>query len=299
MERERAARAARAACVVEVGYNANHFVNDWRSIDGNPAPAGPGRHQRRRRFTTAVVPGTGDVITLANVVAHPEGRLEPLPRAADEGREALLEGRVAARLLRLVAHARRSQQLSRTCNDIDAEVAPGGHDRTHHFVASGVYELPFGRDRASAAVGRRGQRVLGGWSVSPIVTIASGAPLNLTVNGNPSNTGQNDRPNVVGDWQLDNPTPERWFNTAAFVANAPLHVRQRAAEPAARPGHVQPRRRAAQVVQGDRPRHRRPALRVVQRHQHAGTSATPTRRSATRTSAASRRPARPAATRSR
>jgi hypothetical protein len=39
------------------------------------------------------------------------------------------------------------------------------------------------------------------------------------VNGNPANTGQNDRPNVVGDWELDHPTPEQWFDTAAFVAN--------------------------------------------------------------------------------
>ena len=61
--------------------------------------------------------------------------------------------------------------------------------------------------------------IFGGWSVSPILTIVSGAPLNLTVNGNPSNTGQSDRPNVVGDWRLDNPTEDAWFNTAAFVAN--------------------------------------------------------------------------------
>jgi hypothetical protein len=39
------------------------------------------------------------------------------------------------------------------------------------------------------------------------------------VNGNPSNTGQSDRPNVVGDWQLEDPTVLQWFNTAAFVAN--------------------------------------------------------------------------------
>jgi hypothetical protein len=26
----------------------------------------------------------------------------------------------------------------------------------------------------------------------------------------------------VGDWQIDNPTAERWFNTEAFVANAPF-----------------------------------------------------------------------------
>jgi hypothetical protein len=100
--------------------------------------------------------------------------------------------------------------------NIDAEVGPADTDRRHYFVASGVYELPFGRDGEGGGVSRA---LFGGWSLSPIVTVASGLPLNLTVNGNPSNTGQNDRPNVVGDWQLENPTVAQWFNTAAFVAN--------------------------------------------------------------------------------
>ena len=55
--------------------------------------------------------------------------------------------------------------------------------------------------------------------MSPILTMTSGAPLNLTVNGNPSNTGQSDRPNVVGEWRLEHPTVGQWFNTAAFAAN--------------------------------------------------------------------------------
>jgi hypothetical protein len=29
--------------------------------------------------------------------------------------------------------------------------------------------------------------------------------------------GNNDRPNLVGKAKLDDPTPERWFNTAAFA----------------------------------------------------------------------------------
>jgi hypothetical protein len=27
---------------------------------------------------------------------------------------------------------------------------------------------------------------------------------------------------VVGDWRLDDPTPEQWFDTTAFAANAPF-----------------------------------------------------------------------------
>jgi hypothetical protein len=49
-------------------------------------------------------------------------------------------------------------------------------------------------------------------------------PLNLTANGNPSNSGTAgaDRPNVVGNWHLANPTVQEWFNTAAFQANPKL-----------------------------------------------------------------------------
>jgi len=46
-------------------------------------------------------------------------------------------------------------------------------------------------------------------------------PINLTVNGEPSNNGDtSDRPNVIGEWRLANPGVQEWFNTAAFVANA-------------------------------------------------------------------------------
>ncbi|HEU4689721.1 MAG TPA: hypothetical protein VFS23_15210, partial [Vicinamibacterales bacterium] len=107
--------------------------------------------------------------------------------------------------------------------NIDAEIAPTATDRPHYFVGSGVYELPFGRNRpvGSNWAGLT-NALLGGWSVSPILTAVSGSPLNVTVNGNPSNSSGTDRPNVVGDWQLDHPSANAWFNTAAFVANAPF-----------------------------------------------------------------------------
>jgi hypothetical protein len=49
----------------------------------------------------------------------------------------------------------------------------------------------------------------------------SGLPFTVT-NGNVDANldGQtNDRAQLVGDPEIDNPTPERWFNTAAFVQN--------------------------------------------------------------------------------
>jgi hypothetical protein len=75
--------------------------------------------------------------------------------------------------------------------------------------------------------------VVGGWSIDPILTVSSGLPFNLTVTGNPSNTGtglggSNDRPNIVGNYHaainsstnIATRTKAQWFNTSAFAANS-------------------------------------------------------------------------------
>ena len=63
--------------------------------------------------------------------------------------------------------------------------------------------------------------LLNGWAISPIVKIRSGLPFTVT-NGNVDANldGQtNDRAQQIGDPSIDNPTPQQWFNTAAFTQN--------------------------------------------------------------------------------
>ncbi len=57
-----------------------------------------------------------------------------------------------------------------------------------------------------------------------ITSLLTGSPLNVSVVGNPSNTGDLDRPDVIGDWRLPDSDrrPERWFNTSAFARNQPF-----------------------------------------------------------------------------
>jgi hypothetical protein len=46
--------------------------------------------------------------------------------------------------------------------------------------------------------------------------------MNVTIGRDNALTGApNQRPDVVGDWKLDNPTASMWFNTAAFALPAP------------------------------------------------------------------------------
>ncbi|HMF99533.1 MAG TPA: hypothetical protein VKE96_34775, partial [Vicinamibacterales bacterium] len=104
---------------------------------------------------------------------------------------------------------------------LDCEWGPSVFDVRHRFVASILYELPFGGGKPYMQDGV-GAAILGGWQVSTILTKSSGFPRTAYVGTDRSNTGGGqDRPNVVvgqdptlpGDQQSIN----RWFNTDAYV----------------------------------------------------------------------------------
>jgi hypothetical protein len=76
----------------------------------------------------------------------------------------------------------------------------------HRLSAAGTYNLPFGRGRRLLSQANRVvDGVLGGWSLSSLTTINSGAFLRFgqaQVSGNP----------IIQD-----PTPARWFDTSVFT----------------------------------------------------------------------------------
>jgi hypothetical protein len=92
-------------------------------------------------------------------------------------------------------------------------------DIPHVFVASAVWELPFGVGRA-----RQGHGVVGSlindWSLATVVTLQSGVPIAVTqANANAFAGFGTQRPNLVGDPELPESerSPSRWFDTAAFA----------------------------------------------------------------------------------
>ena len=69
------------------------------------------------------------------------------------------------------------------------------------FVLSGIWDLPFGRGRrfGSQLASCSRDDPVGGWSLGGILTLTAGRPFNVTVSGDPANSGQTDRADVVGD----------------------------------------------------------------------------------------------------
>ena len=82
-------------------------------------------------------------------------------------------------------------------------------DICNNLTFSGNYTLPFGA-----------HKVWGGWALSGIMTLHSGIPFTVTQSQGVLSTGTGNRPNRIASGTLANPSPDLWFNPAAFVATA-------------------------------------------------------------------------------
>jgi hypothetical protein len=99
-------------------------------------------------------------------------------------------------------------------NNRQAEWGSCAADRRQIFNLSGVMEAPKFSNKWM-------QAIAGNWQLSPIFTKITGAPLTVTDGTDISLTGLGaDRPNVVGNAVLANPTLSKWFDTSAFQRQA-------------------------------------------------------------------------------
>ena len=108
--------------------------------------------------------------------------------------------------------------------DIAAERGPSDFDLRQRVSGSLIYDLPFGPERRwKVGEGKVVKTLVSGWQLSSIVTFQSGRPFTPRLGTDNSNTGNvggffaHDRPDVVGDPNLEVRTPDRFFNTDAFA----------------------------------------------------------------------------------
>ena len=109
-------------------------------------------------------------------------------------------------------------------NALWEERGPSDYDQRHMASISGIWNLDYfnGSNRLL-------KQVVNGWSITPIITLNGGVPVNI-VTGSDKNddTFSTDRPNLVPG-QSAHLDPHRsraavaaaWFNTTAFTANGP------------------------------------------------------------------------------
>jgi hypothetical protein len=108
--------------------------------------------------------------------------------------------------------------------NVAAERGRSNFDVAHRLSASYSYALPFRHADGFAG------KLLNGWETFGIITLQTGRPFTVALLSDIDNSGTgrsilgfgaNDRPNLVGNPELSNPTTSQWFNTAAFAFSAP------------------------------------------------------------------------------
>jgi hypothetical protein len=108
--------------------------------------------------------------------------------------------------------------------NVAAERGRSNFDVAHRLNVSYSYALPIRRYEGVAGT------LLNGWETHGIVTLQTGRPFTVALLSEIDNSGTgrsilgfgaNDRPNLVGNPELSDPTTLQWFNTAAFAFPPP------------------------------------------------------------------------------
>jgi hypothetical protein len=91
----------------------------------------------------------------------------------------------------------------------------GSNNARHRMTIAGTYDFPVGKGRKlGSSMNPVLNAMFGGWQLSGIYTYRSGEFLRF-----------NNQMEVVGDPYIDNPGPQKWFNTDAFRVPIPFTPR--------------------------------------------------------------------------
>jgi hypothetical protein len=202
--------------VVSAGYVGSRGDHVGQTINENLAPPGTAAVQPRRQFAS-IAPNVTTITAWRTIY-------ESWYDGLQAGVRQRLSGGLTFNTHYTLGHA---QITNSGANDpLLIEKSDADADVRHRWVLNINYTLPFGESLSGAT-----KHLASGWQVNAIAYWQSGYPVDVNNNVNRANTGAGtsdgippsgpgDRPNMVGDPLLPKSerTINRWFNTAAFVA---------------------------------------------------------------------------------
>jgi hypothetical protein len=103
--------------------------------------------------------------------------------------------------------------LVQNSNDIFDSRGSSDFDARHRFVANAIYDLPF-----------KGNRLVAGWRLAPILTIQSGNPFTIVIaSANINGAANTVRPNLIAPVQISG-NPAQWITNAAAAFAVPTNA---------------------------------------------------------------------------
>lgn len=200
---------------VEVAYVGNKGTKLETNIPFNRPVPGPGDVDPRRPFPN-LTEGF-EVADIANSVYH--SLQVKVERQYSDG-------------LSLIAAYTLAKSIDDSSSDFGSgyqdeynlrlERAVSNFDYRQRVSVGYIYDLPFGTGKGLTPSNRALRYAVSGWEASGIVTLQSGSPFTITSGHDMANTGSgSQRPDRIASGRLNNPTIDEWFDTSAFVLNAP------------------------------------------------------------------------------
>lgn len=215
------------ASITYVGSEMYHGDNN---IPLNQANPGPGPLEPRRPFSGVISPQDDPDPPATNFLVYSWGE-----NGATSNYNAVtfLVRKQYAQGLTFLAHFTWSKSLDNGSSvvssnqnpyDIAADRGLSLFNEPYRFIATWIYELPFGSGKHFLSHGGRVLNTLvGGWQVTSILDLESGYAANPTVSENLSNTDgfSTLRPDRVCSGKLSNPNRNEWFNPSCFPLQTP------------------------------------------------------------------------------
>ena len=209
-----------------VAQDASHLFMANRYY--SQAVIGPGPVQQRRRAYNVLPLATEIVVTDPRTRQNYQGLQVNLRKRVSHGLEFTSSYTWSHAMSDNAGYYGTALTTSASPQDygnLNSEWGPAAMDIRHNLVSSANYELPFGKGKLFfAGAPRAVNAVIGGWVTSGVLTLRTGLPLTIIETPDTSNTGSvGPRPDRIADGNLPGGqrTPSRWFDTSAYVRQAP------------------------------------------------------------------------------
>jgi hypothetical protein len=216
-------RALGASTALELNYIGSSSVNLFSTVESNFAQYIPGQSTIANTQMRRLYPQFGQINnTLSAFSSNYNAMQVVINRRYGKG-FSVLGSYTWSKALGVNVATGEGSNGPRNPYNYRADYGPLSLDRTQNFIVSALWDIPFGG--ASAPKWQR--YTIGGWQLSGIANIVSGAPLTVRAGRDNSLTGiGGDTADFVGDYHLADGRSRQdqmnaWFNTAAFVQNAP------------------------------------------------------------------------------
>ena len=214
-------REVRKDFLVELNYIGSKGTRLVMKRNLNQPLPGPGNINSRRP-----IPGFGDILLVSSDASSIYHSFQARVEKRYAHGISLLAAYTFSKALDNVSaflESKGNDNTPQNSYNVAAERGLSDFDLRQRLSLSFTYDLPFGTERRwKVERAKFAGALLNNWQVSSIVTLETGRPFTPRLGTDNSNTGNvggffaHDRPNVVGDPNLETTTPDRFFNTAEF-----------------------------------------------------------------------------------